>query len=245
MDFRNIFSRLRSIGANQKDNSSEQSNQDSLAGNNLPDLISKNISDIQSISRKFKEAQDKAEEAKNYAEEAGNMKTGLFRRDAPVLEALQKSGDQLAMAIVSHAEALKILFDGQTRLAKISECLFKLGISNAGQTRAIIRELEMQFSSASNRRTLDEITKYEILNLIQQLKMQEDILSKQERLSQNIDKIEDINAEQDQRIKVLEETDKRHDAQLADKPAKGNIYHVLSMAGFVMAVIALIVSLCK
>ena len=150
----------------------------------LPELIHGQIGQLNELNASVKKALASAEQAEKKAKAASERSAGraLFQdKKREAIEELQTAGIELASAIQSSAQAQKISFDFQTRLADISKYLFKLGVSNIASNRMVVRELEKRLSGASAEE-LSDLARQEVLSVIQQLKEQEDILRKQTQM---------------------------------------------------------------
>lgn len=148
-----------------------------LNDKDLPSLIGGQVNELNVLNDKIKLATEAAERAKKSAEEAKQVSVGFFNKKTAI-EELQEAGGMLANAVQSGVEAQKTAFEFQTKLAKISKYLFGLGASNIANTRSVIRELELRLSGASEEE-LSDLAQQELLNVVKQLKEQEDILKKQ------------------------------------------------------------------
>ena len=150
----------------------------------LPELIHGQIGQLNELNASVKKALASAEQAEKKAKAASERSAGraLFQdKKREAIEELQTAGIELASAVQSSAQAQKISFEFQTRLADISKYLFKLGVSNIASNRTVVRELEKRLSGASAEE-LSDLARQEVLSVIQQLKEQEDILRKQTQM---------------------------------------------------------------
>jgi hypothetical protein len=150
----------------------------------LPQVIQGQISKLNELDKSVKKAMEAAASAKDFAISAKNMSAG-FGKKKVAIEELQSAGIELAEAVQSGAEAQKISFEFQTKLAEISKYLFGLGVSNIASNRFVVRELEMRLNGAS-REELSEFARQELISVVKQLKEQEDIHRKLENLSESI-----------------------------------------------------------
>ncbi len=150
----------------------------------LPELIQGQIGQLNELHVSVQKALTSAEQAEKRAKTASERSAGrAFFQDKKreAIEELQTAGIDLASAVQSSAQAQKISFEFQTRLADISKYLFKLGVSNIASNRMVVRELEKRLSGASAE-DLSDLARQEVLAVIQQLKEQEDILRKQAQM---------------------------------------------------------------
>jgi hypothetical protein len=166
-----------------------------LNENDLPLVIQSKVNMLNNLNKKVSEAIADAETARRSARTAYRKSAGFFHRRATI-EALQLAGLDLARAVVAEAEAQKISFEFQTKIAVISKYLFWLGVSNITSNRIVVRELELKLKDASDEE-LTELSRQELTNVVRQLKEQEDFLVKQANL-----------------FKITEDHDKKLKAQL-------------------------------
>ncbi|MDR1895822.1 MAG: hypothetical protein LBR10_03425 [Prevotellaceae bacterium] len=190
--------------------------------NELPTVIQGQVTMLNDLDKSVRKALEAAETAKSSARTARGKSAGLFHKKVAI-EELQSAGVDLAEAVVSEAEAQKISFEFQTKLAEITKYIFGLGVSNIASNRSVVRELELKLKGASEEE-LTELARQEITNVIRQLKAQEDILVKQANLfkiAEDHDKElkaqsqrqEDILVKQASLLKISEDHDKELKAQ--------------------------------
>jgi len=149
----------------------------------IPKIITKQVHQINVLERKISEVIQEATKAKEAAINA-NEKIGLSGRKKAI-EQLQSSGREIASAIQVSAQAHQQSFEFQKELADISKFLIGLGVSNIAQNRIVVRELEMKMNGASKEQ-ISDLAKQELLSVIRQLKAQEHIQERLERLSSTI-----------------------------------------------------------
>ena len=187
----------------------------------LPVIIGSQVEELNKLNEKVNTALEKARKAQDSANTAKNKTIsflGFGKTDA--IEALQSSGYDLSEALISSAEAHKIGFEFQTKLAEITKYLFALGVSSLAQNRMVVRELELKLKGASASQ-LSELARKEVLNVVMQLKAQEDILCKQERLTIKVKSIDnqlqsqvEKDEQHDELLRLQVEKDEQHDEQL-------------------------------
>ena len=147
----------------------------------IPVVISNSFDLIKKLEIKIEQAEEAAENAKGRATSAWSENAGLFNRKNAV-EALQDSGRDTASALVDGIEAQRLSFELHGQLAEITKYLFALGVGSIALNRSIVRELELKLTGASKEK-LSELAKLEIISVIRQLKAQEDMMSKQEKMN--------------------------------------------------------------
>lgn len=156
--------------------------------NKLPELIESQIGKLNELDAGVKKALDAAKHAEESAEKARKLSAdrGFFTdKKKAAIEELQKTGIALAGAIQSGSQAQKLSFEMQKRLAEVAKYLFTLGVSNIAANRAVVRELEMRLSGASQEE-LSELARQEVMSVIRQLKEQEDLLRKQDQMGKTL-----------------------------------------------------------
>lgn len=220
----------------------------------LPVLIQGQIEELNNLDKSVKKAMDAAAKSKSSAERAEGMSAGLFKKKAAI-EELQSAGMDLAKAVQVGAEAQKISFEFQTKLAKITKYLFGLGVSNIACNRFVVRELEMRLQGASQEK-LSALAREELMMVVKQLKDQEDMLKK-------IEAISEIIKTHDGSLKVQSQKNQQIDEQLKTQEAQANLLNnevanlktqlaskdkektILTKITLVTAVIALVVAVIR
>lgn len=178
----------------------------------LPAVIQGQIGKLNELDVSIKKAVEAAENSKKSADRAEKMSAGFGKKKAAI-EELQSAEVDLAGAVQSGAEAQKISFEFQTKLAQITKYLFGLGVSNIASNRFVVRELEMRLKGASQKE-LSELARDELISVVKQLKEQEDILKKQEDFSRALKIQYQKNRQIEAELQLQAETDRRHDEQL-------------------------------
>lgn len=191
----------------QEIQSSEAENQDiqfvTVDEKMLPELIQGQIGKLKELNEGVITALEAAKKAEDKAEAAKKLSAGwsLFGGEKKkAIEGLQQAGIELAGAVQSGAKAQKLSFDFQKRIADVTKYLFDLGVGNIAANRVVVRELELRLSGASKEQ-LSDLARQEVVSVIGQLKEQEDLLRKQERMQERI-------KEHDSKVKhLLDRTD--------------------------------------
>lgn len=152
---------------------------------NLDPKVLSEIATISSSDEKVKNALEAAKKAMDSADAASKKSacwsfTGKDKKEA--IEALQKSGIELAIGIQNVADAQKVMFDNLKIIAKATNSLFGLGVSNIACTRAVIDIITTSLKDASKQK-LSERARESLMSVVQQLKAQEDLFNKVEKLS--------------------------------------------------------------
>ena len=155
-----------------------------ISENMLPEIISGQVKEIQRLEVSIKNAVERAEAARTLALSAKEKSAGLFQKKEAI-ELLQSATISLAEAESATVEAQTVSFECQKKIGEITKYLFALGCTNMAANRSVVRELKMILEGASGDR-LDELAKQEIINVVRQLKAQEDIANKQNELSRTV-----------------------------------------------------------
>lgn len=150
----------------------------------LPSILSDQVDKLKVLDTNVKNAVIKAEKAKKEAENA-QVKIGLFESKKNAIELLQGACEGLAEGIMTAAEAQQVSFEYHTKLTEITKFLLGLGVSNLAMNRSVVKELELKLKGASEEE-ISDLAKQELKNIIMQLKAQEDMMSKQAKLTDKI-----------------------------------------------------------
>lgn len=184
---------------------------------NIPDIIAERIEGISALEKEVKNSDDSAKSAMEYVgtkmtryEEKGFW---LFKHRSgntkDTIEDTQEAIEKLAKAQQVSVSAMKKSFEFQRKLADIAKYLLILGSASIASNRTTVREIEMRLGGAS-KKEISELAKKEMMNVLKQLKAQEDILKKQEFLSSKVeenvtrlDEKDTIDKEQSERLEEL------------------------------------------
>lgn len=233
----------------------------------MPDVISKQFQSLLETDKRIQEAEERCEAAKEAAARQILAK-GLKQNEA--INSTQDAVKSLAEAQTALSDSQKILFENQQMMANGIRYLLVLGASSISMNRLVIAELESKLKQASKEQ-LSAKARQELVGVVKMLREQENAFSKQDRMSEQIsdtkktvrlhdraiEKIHEIDAKQ-------EETDERHDTLIAENAQKNieqdteikrqravDMAHDvllkkikgIAVAGLVIAVVALILSL--
>lgn len=150
----------------------------------LPVVIGEQVSKMVEANTKVAAAKKKSEETNQIAIKAKEMKTGIFKNKSAI-ESLQETVVSLSDAQIQNVEAQSAALECQKVIAETTKYLFYLGTTNIAATRIVIKELQEKLQEA-NSKQIDDQTKIELINLIKQLKEQEDLYSKQQKTAEII-----------------------------------------------------------
>ncbi len=198
----------------------------------LPAIISGQVTELKKVSDMIAIAEKNAEEAKEKVQYAANRSAGFGKKKAAI-ESLQDAQKDMAEVQGNLIEAQKASFEYQQKLGEITQYLFGLGVANIAANRSVVRNLEIQLKGASEQE-LNELARKEIVGVVKQLKAQEDMMRKQEELSQHVkehemqirkqheidDNFEEKDREHDRKLAEQEKKDKEHDEKLAEQEEK-------------------------
>lgn len=154
---------------------------ENIQSEDIPIVIGKSFDLIKDLESRIEKASDSAENAKSNAQSAYNKGVKLLERKSAI-EALQSSGRDIAAALVDGIDAQKLSFELHGQLAEVTKYLFALGVGSVALNRSVVRELEAKLSGAS-KEELSELARLEVIGVIRQLKAQEDMMSKQEKMN--------------------------------------------------------------
>jgi chromosome segregation ATPase len=120
----------------------------------------------------------------------------------------------------------KLTLEYQEKITQITQYLFGLGVSNIAANRSVVRQLELKLKGAS-KEELSELARQELLNVVKQLKAQEDIMEKQSKLSSKVHDHDKRIKEQEKkgfdlgdRIDEAEDSIKRNDTKHSEHEAR-------------------------
>lgn len=179
-----------------------------LSVDGIYDLVSKSVDSISEIEDKVASSMQNAEDAKSDAENAWRKNVGFFNK-GEIIENLQRATKKVAHAAADSAETQQLLFKHQCILANVCKKLFAIGITNLATTQNTIRAVEMKLKGASEEE-ISQLARVELMNVVRQLKAQEDIFNKQQMMA---DKIKGLNNSINEQSDLLEKTTEIQNAQ--------------------------------
>lgn len=191
----------------------------------IPSIVTSQFSILQELSNKYEKALTKAKSAKESAETAHEKSAGLFKKK-DAIEALQDAQLDTAEALIYMTDVQNLTLEYQENITQITQYLFGLGVSNIAANRSVVRQLELKLKGAS-KEELSELARQELLNVVKQLKAQEDIMEKQSKLSSKVQDHDKRIKEQEKkgfdlgdRIDVAEDSIKRNDTKHSEHEAR-------------------------
>lgn len=151
--------------------------------------VSEKIDAICVIDREYQEvlscvdaATRRAESAQKAAEQSSGRRR-LSRRK--VIESLQVSVKEQALAVEANAQANKKITALQKKIINATKAVFTLEVSNIAENRSVYQQLEMKLQGASEQE-LSDFAQKEILAVMKQLNERHDIMAKQEHLKDKL-----------------------------------------------------------
>ncbi|MEE1276960.1 MAG: hypothetical protein UHC59_08195 [Fibrobacteraceae bacterium] len=187
----------------------------------VTELVNNCFLRIEDIEKKIADSELSAKSAKESANKAMSVERHFFQNTtAKIVDQLQPAVKDLANAIEVSAETQKLLFEHQRILAECCRSLFGMGVSNITMIRCTINTIKMKLENASDEE-ISEMAKQELLNVVRQLKMQEDLFSKQEKIGTKVKGMDDklkgmdsslLNHKKD--IETIHKRNKEHDERL-------------------------------
>ncbi len=191
----------------------------------IPGIVTSQFLNLQKLTNKYEEALTKANSAKESAEIAHEKSAGLLKKKEAI-EALQGAQLDTADALIAMTDVQKLTLEYQEKITQITQYLFGLGVSNIAANRSVVRQLELKLKGAS-KEELSELARQELLNVVKQLKAQEDIMEKQSKLSskvkdhdKKIKEQEKMGFELGDRIDVAEDSIKKNDTKHSEHEAR-------------------------
>ena len=219
----------------------------SVSESEVPSLIQEQFTKMTNYKNKLSIARQKAEKANQQARELRDSKTKLFKMKTK-LEDIQETQLALAEATLENTEAQELSFEYQRVLAEISKYLFGLGVTNIAVNRCVVKELKMRIEEASEEE-IDNMAREELLNVVKELKEQEDVIQKQNELNEKQKKAFAELSELDNKINEISDElkrireEKRYLTEELIKTKKFNLY--IAIAAFLVSLIALVLILIK
>ncbi len=172
----------------EKDMSNNQLNlidvPEKVSEENLSETIGDQVNNIKVLDEQIQNALKNAGDAKDAAEKAAKMSAGFWhRKDA--IEGLQRVVAKIGKATEDNANSQKQLFDCLQKMAQVEKIILQIGCMSISMNRTTVRELELKLKGASKEK-LSELAKKELESVIKQIRQQQDILEKQDRIENNV-----------------------------------------------------------
>lgn len=176
----------------------------------VPQLIQDQFTMMGELRKEIDRASNDAFDAKqDVINEVGPK--SMSKKEA--IDNLQKATLSLADAQIKAMDAQKLSFEYQQKIADITKFLFRLGLTNITMNRVVVEELELKLRNAKQEE-IDDLARAEMQNLLNRLKMQQDIDKKQTELTKILKQQSIDNDSQTNEIKAQAEKDKEHDMRI-------------------------------
>lgn len=167
-------------------------------------LIDKEYQDTLKL---VKESEKRAQKAKKAANKASNLSAG-FGKKRKAIEAIQNSQKENSLATEANSQAIYKIAELQQRLCDAIKALLSLNVRNLAASRSVYRQLELKLKVASEQE-LSDLAKEEIQKVMTELKNQQDMMLRQEKMSEEINKQNIKIQQQDEEIEKLKITTKK------------------------------------
>lgn len=155
----------------------------------VPAVINEKFDQLAEIKSEIQDLQSSSIEIKNNALIVKNKKVGIFNKKNAIKD-LQTLTVDISNNQVANAEITNKILMYQQKIAETMKFLLGLGVTNLATNRAVVKQLKDRLESAQNG-SIDEYEEKEILSVLRQLKAQEDILEKQERMGKRFNELND------------------------------------------------------
>ena len=207
---------------------------------NLPVILENRFDELSILKQEIDDATNNAKLTQASAQKAKDEKPGWFNKQRLISNA-QENIASIAENQVQNAEINNKIIKYQQKQAETMRFLLGLGVSNLANTRVVIKFLKEKLSETGDKK-LDEIEEKEILDVIKQLKAQEDIFEKQERTREKIKK-------HDAEIAKIADTciecglkNKYLERDVSKLKKKNSILLVVSIISLILATISIVLS---
>lgn len=195
---------------------------------NIPRIVADKIEYISKLEKEVANSEASAKKAMNYVnsqmtryEVKGKW---IFKHRSgntkDIIDDTQEAIDQLAEAQQVSTVALRRSFEFQKQLADTAKYLFDLGCANITVNRTAVQAIEKKLNGAT-KEEISELAYQEMQNVVLQLKNQEDILTRQERLTTQVientnrlDEKDTLDKEQSDKINSLSNENKEQNKKL-------------------------------
>lgn len=151
----------------------------------LQEVIMGQFQYLQKLDHKVRESVQRAEEARERAIVANHVVVGPCYNKERAIECLQEAVKDLAKAQQSAAEAQKLSFEYQQRLAEAVHQCFMMSVQDIAITRATINKLE-ELLKCEEKEGASDLLQTEVKKLISQLVAREDLLNRLENSEQKV-----------------------------------------------------------
>ncbi len=182
----------------------------------IEQVVSNQFDVITIIDTQIQQATEMCQKSQELVQQLGSKKLSKEQQQNANHQAVRS----LAEAQISLAEAQKMLFENQQKMTDALKFLFTIGTQSVAQNKMVIEQLENKLQLASKEK-LSQNAYNELLGVIQLLRDQESVLTKQERIAKQIGEIKNVDnrqdkkdVEQDDLLHQSAEQDLEHDKQI-------------------------------
>lgn len=157
---------------------------ENVSEENITEIVNDQVSNIEKLSKKIIEALDNAKISRAMGETAFGKNAG-FGHKKEAIESLQKAVKCIGESTSDNAESQKLLFDCLQKMAQVEKTILSVSCMSIATNRSAIEQLETILEGASKEK-FSELTRRELHSIIKQIRQQQDILEKQDRLEENV-----------------------------------------------------------
>lgn len=100
-------------------------------------------------------------------------------------------------------------------MAEVEKTVLSISCMSIAMNRSTVRELELKLKGASKEK-LSELAKKELQSVIKQIRQQQDILEKQDRIEENVKKVHEETESQKKRLDKKDDLDSIQSANIAE-----------------------------
>lgn len=220
----------------------------------VPALIHEQFTILSEYTSNLEIARKKADEVNQQAVKSKEKGVHFFKMKDSI-EDLQANQVALSESNRINMELQEKSLEYQKKLSEIMQYLLGLGVANITMNRCVVKELMMRLNDASEDE-IDDMTRKEILKVVQQLKAQEDLYIKTMEITGKVkehdSKIisqESKDIEHDNYIKTLLEENKELKQKVISLENKHNkrfiVVATILAACLIVGVVALVISIIK
>ena len=150
----------------------------------LPDVITKSLSQLEQIKEGLGEAYQHANDACENAIDAYNKPAGFFS-NTEAIESLQNASKSEAQAIIALCLTPKLLFVQQQILVTCSRLLFMCSSRDYKSASIVMKEIKAKIFGEQGQKITD-IAKQELDRMLQQLAQRMDVLERLDRIEKHL-----------------------------------------------------------
>ncbi len=179
----------------------------------VPALVQEQFTILSEYTSNVLKARKKAEEVSEQTAKSQEKGVRVLKMKDSI-EDLQANQVALSESNKINTELHEKSLEYQNKLSEIMQYLLGLGVANITMNRCVVKELKMRLDNATEEE-IDEMTRKEILNVIKQLKAQEDLYIKTMEITGKV-------KEHESKIQSQENKDIEHDSYIQKLIEKNN-----------------------